>query len=102
MSEIATIRILGIEDPDVALQGLPVPFAAEFARIDAARDCYDGCWSCGTPVGWVLRDESSATGVLDWISLWLAVEDGPVAALCEGCAPDVPAKPVNDRPGGAR
>lgn len=104
MSEVATIRIVGIEDaPTESGPILPEPFAAEFARLDAAHDCYGGCWDCGYAVGWVLDEESSPSGVLRWFEVWLAVEDdGPVAALCAGCAPAVPVSQFRKSAGGAQ
>lgn len=102
MSEIV-IRVHGIENPHDAVQ-LPDEFYAEFDRIDTAVDCYGGCWSCGEPIGWVLHDDDDnpRKGVI-WHAVWLASEDdGPVAALCEDCAPDVPHLPFKSQAGGAR
>lgn len=65
------------------------------AALDGLLKHLDGsrCWSCGDAVGFVLHSDDR----LYWQITSLAQEgDGPVAVLCEDCAPSVPDAP----PGG--
>lgn len=78
---------------------LPAQFRESLQALDESSDSAS-CWSpgCNTPVGWVLQedDEQPWRGGLVWRPVWLARDisgDGPVAWLCEDCAPGVPGQP---------
>jgi hypothetical protein len=69
---------------------LPRPF------LDALYDLYDRrdsatCWRCDDMTGYVLAETPSGFERLEWHPTGLAREvDGPVAVLCENCAPYIP------------
>ncbi len=76
------------------------PFTAAIWIV--AADQVDGCscWNCAAPVGYVLHeyDDDPARSGCHWHPVWLVREhDGPVATLCEDCAPLVPTEPATAR-----
>lgn len=89
-----SIEFFGVEDAPVLDEGLfsdlPLPYATALREVSDQPDHYR-CWVCANPVGFVFFDR----GGLRWVPVWLAREgEGPVAVMCEDCAPmDVPAEP---------
>lgn len=76
---------------------LPQPFLDALAHLLAHVDSVS-CWRCGEPAGYVLAERGDFE-VVAWRTSALAREDnGPVAVLCDDCAPYVPAGPQGPEP----
>lgn len=84
---------------ELILDELPHDLPREF--VDALLDLHKRmdntqCWRCEEPTGYVLvyREGRFPEERVEWRPTCLARADGgPVAVLCEECAPQVPADP---------
>lgn len=77
---------------DASVAALPTVWREALIKVIERFDVAQ-CWGCWAAIGFVLRDDGVSERLV-WESLALAREgDGPIAALCEGCAPLVPSEP---------
>lgn len=104
MDALTTIHSVMFEaDPYISVLGQPT-LNPEYAELpaqwrDALWDLLNRpdsvrCWRCDAPAGYVLREQPDGFERIEWTPTGIAAEDdGPVAVLCEGCAPYIPEPP---------
>jgi hypothetical protein len=107
---IQTIEAVFIEDnpvqgpggSDLRVQYYALPGPVFAALVDLTTNVDNvRCWNCGDPTGFVLTEAWHGGDGVTWRPTGLAREgDGPVAVLCEQCAPYVPTEPIT-RPSAA-
>jgi hypothetical protein len=75
---------------DSPYSDLPEAFLDALAELYVNRDSVT-CWRCNEMTGYVLAEQPSGFEGVEWRPTGLAREvDGPVAVLCEECAPYIP------------